>query len=256
MNKIRYVEYDASHKDTFVFDVPEGHDCWLLVITQTPAIFLVGDEYRTCQPNTAILYGPYQRIYYRACDKHYVNDWIRFESNESYVINTPLPTGIPFTIQDNTYCHKIVQLIVTENILNNSYKNDTIDYLIRILFNKLLESYDYKGLNILDKKLYQLKEEIYRYPEREWTLECMSEKLNISTGYLQAMYKKNFNSSCIEDVIHSRINKAKEYLEFSQYSVSYIMNLCGYNSLEHFYRQFKKVTGLAPNKYRRMRKMS
>lgn len=252
MNKIRYVEYDASHRETFVFNVPEGHDCWLLVITQTPAIFLVNDEYITCQPNTAILYRPYQPIYYRACEKQYVNDWIRFESDESYVINTPIPTGIPFYIQDSSYCHRIIQLIVTENILNNSYKNDTIDYLIKILINKLLESYDDKGLSQLDKKLYHLKEEIYRYPEQNWTLNYMSEKLNISTGYLQSMYKKHFNTSCIDDVIHSRINKAKEYLEFSQYSVGDIINLCGYNSLEHFHRQFKKITGNTPNKYRKL----
>ena len=40
MNHIRYVEYDAAHMQDFVFDVPQGHDCWLLLLTRTPsAIF-------------------------------------------------------------------------------------------------------------------------------------------------------------------------------------------------------------------------
>lgn len=41
MNHIRYVEYNAVHDGSFVFDVPEGHDCWLLVLTHTPALFRV-----------------------------------------------------------------------------------------------------------------------------------------------------------------------------------------------------------------------
>lgn len=36
MNHIRYVEYNAVHDGSFVFDVPEGHDCWLLVLTLPP----------------------------------------------------------------------------------------------------------------------------------------------------------------------------------------------------------------------------
>lgn len=250
MNHIRYVEYDAMHKESFVFDVPEGHDCWLLIITQTPAIFYVDNEYRKYPPNSAVLYKPSQKIYYRACENQYVNDWIRFDTDENYIANSPLPTGIPFPIQDHAYCHKIYQLIAMEHILNNTYKDISIDYFMRIMFNKLLESYDYKHISSLHKQLYKLKQDIYRNSNKDWTVKKMSEMLNVSVGYLEDIYKKTFGVTCIEDVINSRINQAKEYLLYHHYTINEVIELCGYRNTEHFYRQFKKVTGITPTQFR------
>ncbi len=253
MINISYVEYDARHKDNFVYDVPEGHNSWLLVTTQTQAIFYANNEYRQYPPNCAILYKPNQKIYYKASESQYINDWIRFDTDEAYITNSPLPTGVPFNIQDSSYCHMIFKLLVTEHILNNSFKSSSINYLLRLLFNKLLESYDYKDLGELDKKLYQLKQDIYQHPNRTWNVKDMSTKLNISVGYLENIYKKTFGVTCIEDVINSRINMAKEYLTYRQYSINEIIAFCGYNNVEHFYRQFKKVTGMTPNQYRNIK---
>lgn len=250
MINIHYVEYDARHKENFVFDVPEGHNCWLLISTQTPAIFYVNNEYRQYPPNCVVLYKPNQKIYYRACENQYINDWIRFDTDEAFITNSPLPTGVPFVIQDSSYCHMIFKLLVTEHILNSSFKASSINFLLRLLFNKLLESFDYRDLNELDKKLYKLKQEIYQHPNKEWNIKDMSATLNVSVGYLENIYKRNFGVTCIEDVINSRVNLAKEYLSYKQYSINDIIAFCGYNNVEHFYRQFKKITGMTPNQFR------
>ncbi len=252
MIHIDYTEYDASHTSDFVFDIPEGHDCWLLLLTQTPAIFMVENTCREYPSNCAILYKPKQRIYYRACGESYANDWIRFYTDENYVITTPIQCGVPFQIHDPSYCHKLYQLLVTEHILNNSFKDITIDNLFRILFNKLLESYDYKTVTPLFKNLKELKMEIYHRPYEEWTVSRMAEKLNISVGYMQDIYKNTFGVTCMEDVINSRINLAKKYLVYDQYTIAEIITLCGYRNIEHFFRQFKKTTGVTPNQFRKL----
>ncbi|MDR9855160.1 hypothetical protein RJP21_16200 [Paenibacillus sp. VCA1] len=36
-----YVGYDAAHPGDFIYDIPDGHDFWLLILTQTPAEFWV-----------------------------------------------------------------------------------------------------------------------------------------------------------------------------------------------------------------------
>lgn len=250
MNHIRYIEYDAKHPSDFVFDVPEGHDCWLLVLTKTPAVFLVDNELKEYPSNCAVLYKPYQRIYYRACVENYVNDWIRFDTDESYVTTAPIRNGEPFVIREPTFCHKLFQLLVSEQIMNNMYMEISFDNLLRVLFNKLLESYNYKQISPLYKNLHDLKKEIYLHPNLDWTLTKMAEKLNISVGYLEEIYKSTFGVTCIDDVINSRINLAKKYLLYEHYTIAEIVTLCGYRNVEHFFRQFKKFTGVTPKKFR------
>jgi AraC-like DNA-binding protein len=247
---IRYVEYDTSHPDDFVFDVPEGHDCWLLLLTQSPAIFLTGNEYKEYPANCIVLYRPNQKIYYRASAGPYADDWIRFDTDETYVTTTPVPTGVPLLIHDPAYCHKLYQLLVSEYVLNNNYKEITIDHLLRILFNKLLESYNYRHESPLIKNLNALKIDIYRNPNKDWTVAKMAAKLNISVGYLEDIYKNTYGVTCMDDVITSRINLAKKYLLNDHYTIAEIVTLCGYRNIEHFFRQFKKVTGETPNRFR------
>ena len=94
MNHIRYVEYNAVHDGSFVFDVPEGHDCWLLVLTHTPALFRVDGSLQEYPAKSAILFPPFSPIYYCACGDRYENDWLRFDSDEEYVSSLPIQ-GIP-----------------------------------------------------------------------------------------------------------------------------------------------------------------
>lgn len=249
MTNIFYVEYDATHNSQFVFDIPNGHDCWLLVITQTPALFWVEGSLKEYPPHCAVLYKPHQKIYYRACAEQYINDWIRFETDEPYVIESSLPFGIPFPLDDPEYCHKLFQLLVIENTFNKDYRRSSIDHLLRTLFNKLLESYFREDIVPQHYNLIKLRAAIHNNPAHPWTVSEMAEILSISPGYLQVIYKKTFGLSCMDDVIQCRIRLAKEYLIHSHYTVAEIAYRCGYRNVEHFCRQFKQMTGTSPRKY-------
>ncbi len=108
MNHIRYVEYNAVHDGSFVFDVPEGHDCWLLLLTHTPALFRVdGSLQNTRQIRSP--FPPLSPIYYCACGDRYENDWLRFDSDEEYVSLTR--SRNPFALPDADYCHNLFQLL-------------------------------------------------------------------------------------------------------------------------------------------------
>lgn len=251
MIAIEYVDNDAAHDEDFVFSVPKGHDRYLLIMTRTPAIFLVEDELREYPAHCAVLYKPGQKIYYKACSGPYSNDWIRFATDETYVVATTLPFGEPFAIREHSYVHELVRLLVTEHIFNHTYKEITIDSLLRILFNKLLESYNQKFTSTLYEHLNALKVDIHNQPHKPWNVSGMAKQLNISKGHLELIYKETFGISCMDDVILSRIDLSKKYLLYSQRPVSEIASLSGYNSLEHFYRQFKRHTGLTPKQYRK-----
>lgn len=252
MAHIYYVEYDATHPENFVFDMPGGHDCWLLVLTQTPAQFWVNGEMVEYPANSAVLYPPHHKILYRACSGRYANDWVRFDSAEPYLIEAAIPLGIPFPLPDPGYCHKLFQLLVAENTLSNSYRELTIDYLLKVLFNKLHEASQYTKSFCQFQSILELRRNIHNNPGYNWSVPSMADSLHLSPGYLQALYKATFGISCMNDVINCRIRFAKDQLIHSPHTIAEISSLCGYNNIEHFVRQFHKITGYSPRTFRNL----
>ena len=248
MNLIRYIGYDIKHGANFVFDLPNGHDCWLFLLTHTPAYFYVDGQLEEYPAYSAILFPPNQKIYYSASQSIYENDWIRFDSDEAYVCDFPIQ-GKPFSPQDPEYCHQIIKLLAWEHAESNDKSNEIIHHLLSALFKKLL---DHDGDNLaIQHQLIQLRKEIYNSPEKEWSVKLMAEKLNISLSYLQAIYREKFNISCMNDVINRRINFAQDQLLNSNLSVNEVALMSGYQNIEHFHRQFKKITKQTPLEYRR-----
>ncbi|RED63484.1 AraC family transcriptional regulator [Cohnella phaseoli] len=248
MTHIHYVECNTTHSGHFVIDVPVGFH-WLLVITKTPAQFWVNGALKEYPAHSAVLYRPLQKVYYQTCGDSFINDWIRFESEEAYITELPLPFGIPFSLNDPEYCSKLFELLVTEHNFNRDYKKSSIDYLLRTLFNKLLESISQEDITPQYYNLLRLRTSIQNNPGDYWTIAKMADYLQISPGYLQSIYKKTFGVSCMDDVINSRIRIAKEYLIHNTQSIAEIASRCGYQNVEHFCRQFKKITGYPPRKF-------
>jgi len=251
MTHIHYVESDRRHDSSFIIDVPIGYH-WLLVITKTPARFWVNGKLKEYPAHSAVLYRPHQKIYYSACTDQFVNDWIRFETNEPYITESPLALGVPFPLNDPDYIDKLFKLLVIEHNDEQLYKASSISSLLRILFNKLLESHFHDNITSKHYKLLRLRNAIQSNPGEQWTVEKMAKQVMISPGYLQNLYKKTFGVSCMEEVINSRIKLAKEYLSHSSQSIAEIAEQCGYQNVEHFCRQFKKITQKTPRQYQKL----
>jgi AraC-like DNA-binding protein len=99
-----------------------------------------------------------------------------------------------------------------ENFYNNYYRDPTIENLFRILFNKFSEAYHQDGIHTQNQELSNLRFEIKNNPGFPWTVPFMAERLHLSIGHLQFLYRKTFHTTCMDDVIHNRILLAKEHL--------------------------------------------
>lgn len=278
MNQISFVGYDGYHSPDFIYHVPPGFDCYLLILTSTPAIFRVNNVLKEYPAHTAILYPPNHEICYGAANSEYQNDWIRFSSNESYVTNFPL-LGVPFSVSDPEYCHNIIQLLTWETsqmigmprVENNTrlsrpnYENISapshmdskkhefiISNLLHLLFEKLSENLSHTPDTSHAQELLTLRRQIANNPQLAWNITEMAKQLHVSSGYLQLIYKKKFNISCMDDVIQYRLLKAKDLLQHTTKTVAEISAQCGYNNTEHFCRQFYKKSGMTPGQYRKM----
>lgn len=244
MNKIDSIGYDAVHQSDFRYDIPEGFHNYILVVTTTPAVFYIDGEVSEYPAHTAILYPPGRKIWYGASGETYSNHWMRFSSDESFVTHFP-HQGIPFTISDPEYCRRLFQLLTWEE------SPVLIAQLFRLLFGKLHDELSTKQVSAHDHELLALRRKISANPEYDWNVSRMAEDLHMSSGYLQLLYRQQFDISCMEDVIAFRLQKAKDYLTYTTESISEIAELCGYRNTEHFCRQFRTNTGVSPGAYRK-----
>ena len=103
----------------------------------------------------------------------------------------------------------------------------------------------------LYRKLLQIREEMQQHPESEWNVQNLCERIHVSRSYLQRMYKNYFAKSIFEELIDFRLQKAKELLSGTDFPISQIADLCGYESYAHFAKQFKAKEAVTPSEYRK-----
>ena len=100
------------------------------------------------------------------------------------------------------------------------------------------------------EQLARLRREIAAEPQRDWNIDDMARSVGISRSHMQRLYKQFFGTSCLEDIIESRMNRAKQLLTYTDLRIQEIAMQCGYNNESHFMRQFKSRCGMTAVQYR------
>ena len=89
------------------------------------------------------------------------------------------------------------------------------------------------------------------FPEDHPTLYELSEKLGISREHLIRTFKLKGDSSPYQLLLKSRMVRAGDWLESTNWSVAEISEKLGYNNAASFIRSYKKVVGMTPNQRRK-----
>ena len=245
---------NSIHDHNFFVDRPNGYDWYLLLLVKSPAIFVIGEDEISTPANTLIIYDKNFPHKYKANHTSYKNDWIHFEMDSARLRVYDIGFNKPIYISNHYYLTDLIQKMAGEFYSNNYYKEQTLEHLMQLLFIKTKENTQEKTFCMnhsnFQEELIQLRSDIYSNPHYDWSIPVMADRLHISCGYLQNIYKETFFISCMADVIESRITYAKELLIDSNKSVLEISCLCGYYNEVHFMRQFKKLTNLTPSGYR------
>lgn len=82
------------------------------------------------------------------------------------------------------------------------------------------------------------------------TVQDIAEKLGLNPSYLSALFRKYENQSITEYIRREKINLAKEFLIYSEYSYSEIATYLGYSSQSHLGKYFKEAVNMTMRQYR------
>jgi len=84
------------------------------------------------------------------------------------------------------------------------------------------------------------------------SLEEVSGIVGFSPAYFSTLFKKVSGTNFIDYLTETRINKAKELLRDTNFTIADICERVGYSDIKHFTQSFKKSTGLKPSEYRKL----
>ena len=80
-------------------------------------------------------------------------------------------------------------------------------------------------------------------------------KLNKDYHYLSNLFSEVEGITIEKFMINQKIEKVKELLVYDELSLSEIADKLGYSSVAHLSSQFKRVTGLTPSHFKRVREV-
>ena len=258
MIEIMKCGYESKHKTKFALLMKSGVPNYILLLIKSEAFIEQKEQAIHIKPNTAILFDRNTYVHYGCEQPIFNDDWIHFDFvNEPSLLdclnipfNTPIP--LPYISQLSNY----VRMMVQEGHSGIKHKDLIRDSLMRTLLYSLDSQLHQLPVPTANHKHYhtmsRLRTNIHNAPHRKWTVEQMADSVHMSPSYFQHLYKELFEISCIQDLIHARIQYAKFYLGTTDMSIQSLSNFCGYENELHFMRQFKKFEGMTPTQYRQM----
>lgn len=102
-----------------------------------------------------------------------------------------------------------------------------------------------------DDIVYNTIKYLHKNYNQPLTLDKISEEFNISKYHLSHIFKNITGSTIMEFLTSIRFSHIEALLLKTNKSVSSIAYECGFPSIQHFNKVFKKTKGLSPTQYRR-----
>lgn len=81
----------------------------------------------------------------------------------------------------------------------------------------------------------------------------LSEKLGYDYTYLSNMFSEVKGSTIQQFIIKHKIERVKELLLYDEYNLTEISYMLHYSSVAHLSNQFKKITGLSPSFFKKLK---
>lgn len=158
---------------------------------------------------------------------------------------------------DFEYARAAIRYDVCEYVLKISVLEELPHAVEKAIRNLEKQQKDFQKEKISETE-YQNSSDLYqqmvRYIdenlEKKITLEEMGEQLHANGSYLSRLYKSRRGINLFDDILRKRVEKAKEYMNTTDWKIYQISEAVGFEDTGYFSRIFKRYTGCSPKDYR------
>lgn len=243
------VKHNGKESKDFKLVRPHGTEEYLFLHFKSPVIFTLSGEKYNISPGTCILLSPGTPHCFHPDGCELLHDWAHFTTD--YGIESEIDINTFFKPIDSDFITSSIKKCELEKIYKEYGYKEIISSEMMAMFIKIKRMISREISSPHRNSLNELRIDIYRHPGHYKNTLFMAESVNLSRSRFSVLYKKLFSVSPIEDLIKARISKASYLLSVGTFSLEDISNMCGYQNIYHFIRQFKDVKGITPGAYRK-----
>jgi AraC-like DNA-binding protein len=146
---------------------------------------------------------------------------------------------------------KLTPLHFAMELLYSEPKAELREGILPILSHYLNATLHTDSQDVTHSRVVSLFEEVNKRLQFDWTIEAMCDYVHYSSPHLHRLCQAQFNKSPVQQLIHLRVERAKNLLTNTSWSISHIASYVGYPNIFNFSKRFKKTVGVSPSEFRR-----
>ena len=245
-------KHNGKERPAFRLIRLSGTDDYLFLHFKTPVIFTLFNKTHHISPGTCILISPGTPHAFHPDGCELIHDWMHFmPSDEGIFSKLKIDINTFFTPENTDFITVSVKRCELELINKGELYKELISSEVSGMLIRLKRQLA-EGLTGYHAESFRaLRIDIYRNPDKYMNTSDMAKAVALSRSRFSVIYKELFKVSPQTDHINARISKASHLLTIGTLSLTEISEMCGYQNIYNFIRQFRTVTGITPGAYRK-----
>ena len=238
---------------------PRGRlDYQLLYVASGKTVFYFNGEPKEVAAGHMVLFQPKQEPHYEyfAVDRPEVY-WVHFTGSDVKNIlrhyDIPLDRYVIYSGSSATYAYLFKEMIHELQACRTGYE-ELLEMYLRQIFLLIQRSWEERKPTVssyLQEEIDYARKYFNEHYNEDISIEEYAQSRGMSVSWFLRNFKQMTMKSPMQYILTIRINNAVSLLETTDYNVTEISTIVGYENPLYFSRIFKKQKGVSPSDYRK-----
>jgi AraC-like DNA-binding protein len=153
--------------------------------------------------------------------------------------------------------YTVEKIELGEVVITSDKKKFRLDKIKKSLEDNGFELIDNRNANIIERVKILIIQLIHHNAKENQSDINMHDEIVKETGlsyqYVSSLFSSMEGITIEKYIIHQKIEKVKELIVYDELTLSEIAYRLGYSSVQHLSNQFKKITGLSPSYFKKLK---